>query len=173
MSERTIYSANQAERPPQVHKTFEGDSRTRQSEAAETDINEIVAKYQSKGVITHVNKRAPFYGDDTQAVSLQKAFDVVMTAADAFDSLPAAVRKAAGNDPVEFLQMCQDEDQVELLRNAGLDLELERVPADQADQVLADLDTPPSKPAPVRPAAAPAAAPAPAASGETPSSEGS
>ena len=170
MEEAKIYSANQAERPPQVHKTFSKPSRTRQSEAAETDINAIVRKYQTTGVITHVNKRAPFYGDDTQAVSLQQAFEVAMTAADAFESLPAAVRKASGNDPVEFLRMVQDEDQVELLRQAGLDLELERVPADQADQVLADLD---QKPAPASTAAAPAAAPAPAASGETPSPEGS
>lgn len=119
------YSAGN--RPPGVTVDFSGDrgiSRTKQSEGPATDINAIVKKYETTGMVSHLNQRAPMYGDFSQAVALHEALNAVMEADDAFMTLPAEVRKEAENDPVRFLEMLASPEGTEVLVEAGLDAKL-------------------------------------------------
>lgn len=98
-------------------------SKTRASEAEATDVNRIMAKYLRTGVITHWNNRRPVYGDFSQANDYKAALDQVIEARDAFAELPAEVRKAAENDPEVFMRMLADEDGMQQLVDAGMELD--------------------------------------------------
>lgn len=103
-----------------VQKICVGETRTRQSEAEETDVNRIVARHRKTGVVTHLSSKAPVFGDVSMAVDLKAAFDLVNEAAGGFLELPAAVRQAALNDPVKLLEMLSTPEGTQALREAGL-----------------------------------------------------
>lgn len=83
-------------------------SRTKQSFKAECDINTIMRRYQKSGIVSHFAKVQGRYGDFLSAVDYQTALNGVISAQEAFDTLPAAVRKRFGGDPAEFLAFAQD-----------------------------------------------------------------
>lgn len=97
-----------------------GESKTRQDQKDSTDINKILARYRQTGNVTHVATKAPSYGDFSLATDLQTMLTLVEQAEDHFDSLPAAVRQAADNDPVTFLTMLADPEGERSLSEAGL-----------------------------------------------------
>lgn len=135
-----------------------GETRTRQSEAGETDVNAIVARHRKTGVVSHLNAAPPMYGDFSLANDLKAALDLQHRAVEGFMTLPAAVRKAADHDPVRFLQMLSDPQLVNRLVEAGLNvgddgargsappgqLPMERKP----DPAAADTKPSPSSPGP-------------------------
>lgn len=66
---------NNARRPheiPRVTAPLENDGRTRQSFADECDINRIVETYARTGIVNHLPRGAPQYGDNPE-VSLFEA----------------------------------------------------------------------------------------------------
>lgn len=99
-------------------------SRTKQSFRDECDVNLIVKNHGRNGVVSHFNGAEPSFGDYTEAVDLKAAMDRVFEANETFASLPSAVRRVAGESPVEMLAMLQDPDGANDLVDAGLDLEL-------------------------------------------------
>lgn len=99
----------------------EGPSRTKQDQKEDCDINLIVRRHAQTGFVNHVTRRVPTYGDVSEMVSLQDALEEVRAAQDEFEGLPAAVRAAALNDPVRFLELLASEEGVEVLRDAGLE----------------------------------------------------
>lgn len=104
-------------------------SRTKQSFRDACDINNIVDQHRKTGLITHVNDKTPLYGDFSEANDLHTAMERVSAAEASFDALPSAVRAAAENNPVRFLEMLDDEDQAKLLAKAGLVFDPEAPPA--------------------------------------------
>lgn len=84
-----------------------GESATKQSFKDECDINSIMAKYQRSGLLDHVSKYAPQYGEYTQR-DLLEAYEVVERAQEMFDDLPSRAREAFKNDPGEFLRYMED-----------------------------------------------------------------
>lgn len=114
-------------RSNQLGKTeFTSDSKTKQSEGPQTDINTIVNRYLRSGELNHFNGRVPRYGDFSAMNDLQDQLNAVHEATDRFMALPATIRDAAGHDPVKFLEMLATEDGTELLIAAGLDVEIDR-----------------------------------------------
>lgn len=95
-------------------------SRTKAANANETNINLMVARYKKTGQFGHLNPRQPTYGDFSNAVSLEEAFNQVAEAQRQFMTLPAQVRALAQNDPVVLLEMLADEGAVAALVEAGL-----------------------------------------------------
>jgi len=90
----------------QTHIT--GESRTKVSAQAETDINNIMAKYIKTGHIGWHNSQPPQYGiSDGQ--TFHEAMNIVIQAEENFSELPANIRKRFGNDPAEFLNFVADE----------------------------------------------------------------
>lgn len=90
-----------------VAVTFTQPSRTKQAHKDECDINRILARYKQTGVVEHLNRFQGDYGD-LVAVDYQTAMNTVIEAQNAFNVLPASVRKRFANDPAEFLAFVSD-----------------------------------------------------------------
>lgn len=103
-----------------ITKVCDGDSRTHQSMADACDINLVVARYANGGVVDHVNKSQPKYGDFTNVKTYLEAHTAVQEAHDGFMELPSGVRKVCQNDPGVFLDMTETEEGREALEQAGL-----------------------------------------------------
>lgn len=96
------------------------DSMTQQSFAAECDINNIMAKWEKTGVLTHVRSSEPFYGDFLETFDYHSAVNAVHQANDFFMSLPATLRARFGNDAGAFLDFMKDPANQEELASMGL-----------------------------------------------------
>ena len=113
-----------------------GVSRTKQSEGPQTDINTIVNRYLRSGELTHYNASVLRYGDFSAVGTLQEQMHAVHEARERFGALPAGIKAAAGHDPLIFLQMLATVEGTEVLIEAGLDAQIQRV--DDAGNVLTD-----------------------------------
>lgn len=78
--------------------------------AEECDFNNVLAKWQNSGLITHVNPNPPQYGDVSSISDYQSAMDTVLKAQASFDALPSAVRERFANDPAQLLLFVQNPD---------------------------------------------------------------
>lgn len=100
-----------------------GPSLTKQSFAADTDINNIIARFEKTGMIEHVNKVAPFYGDVSGLVSYQESLNVVKQANDLFNAMDARVRAKFDNDPAKLILFLSDEANLKEAVELGLCVE--------------------------------------------------
>ncbi len=91
-----------------IRKKFTLPTRAKQSFKQECDINFIMAKYKSRGIVTHVTKYQGNYSDLSTEVDFHHNLQAVMDAKAAFDSLPAKIRERFKNDPAEFLGFVQN-----------------------------------------------------------------
>lgn len=85
-------------------------SQTEQSELENCDINVLMKRYERSGVLP-VMKGTAFYGDVASAPSYQEAQNILITAQNAFNSLPSEIRKEFDNDPAKYLAFCEDPSQ--------------------------------------------------------------
>lgn len=99
-----------------------GPSLTKQSFKDECDVNVVVRNHAQTGMWAHLNPRSPTYGDFTLAVGLEAAMDLVDQAQSDFDELPADVRAACKNDPVQLLHQLADPVAAQTLVDLGLPL---------------------------------------------------
>lgn len=106
-----------------VRKYCEGQGRTHQEMAEQCDVNRIVRRWREKGQSPHLQKGTPMYGDFSGASGLQDAIEQVEGAKKIFGELPALVREAAGNSPVQFLEMVADPEGLDILSEAGLQVD--------------------------------------------------
>lgn len=116
-----------------VIKSFKLPSLTQQSFKDETDINNIMAKYQKTGLIDHVNEHGPTYGDQPSAESFHHAMSLVADTKSMFEELPSSVRDDFENDPAKFLEFVADEDKRNALlqdKKINLDDQLEEPAAE-------------------------------------------
>lgn len=93
-------------------------TRTKQSFKKECDINEIMAKYQRSGILTHLAKYSGEYGDHT-VTDLMDAMNTLREATEMYEALPSSVRKRFA-DPAAFLEFCENEENLGKLREWGL-----------------------------------------------------
>lgn len=103
-------------------------SRTDQSFLKDTDVNNIMQKYLKTGQITHLAKVSGVFTDVSQIPDLLTAMSQVTKAQQAFELLPAALRKRFGNSPVAMVEFLKDtrndREAIELglkVRKPGLD----------------------------------------------------
>ncbi len=80
-----------------------------QSFKKDCDVNTVIARFKKTGQITHLAKSAGVYADVSTITDLSSAIEQVQKASEAFDTLPADLRKKLNNDPVEFLRYIQDD----------------------------------------------------------------
>lgn len=97
-----------------------GDSVTKQSFKAECDINTILAKYRTTGVLPTLIKENPRFGDFSDVPTYQEALNTVRLAQEQFDSLSSHVRERFANDPARFLEFVSDPLNSEELVKMGL-----------------------------------------------------
>lgn len=97
--------------------------RTRQSEAAATDVNGIVARFRTTGMLPQ--RSDAFYADVYSMGDYRDAVTQVAAAERRFMQLPAAVRSRFDNDPSAFVDFAMNPGNREELVRMKL---LERLP---------------------------------------------
>lgn len=80
--------------------------RTKQSDKDSCDINLILKRYESTGILPDLIRAEPRYGDFSDVPSYQEACDIVERANTQFEALEARVRDRFNNDPRQMLAFC-------------------------------------------------------------------
>lgn len=83
------------------------------------NINRIVAKYHRTGVLDHVINPGR-YQDVSRLTDYKSAMDFIIESQEAFDSLPAKVRKYFQNDTAQFLEFVDNPENYEQGVQLGL-----------------------------------------------------
>lgn len=118
MKFRTAY-----EREEHEGITFKDPSLTQQQFKEQCDMNNIIARYNSTGLLIdplHPGTRQPMFGDFSTVMDFQAAQNVVVRVNEAFEALPARVRDRFDNDPALMLEFLQNEDNREEAVKLGL-----------------------------------------------------
>lgn len=87
-----------------------GPSKTDQSFAKDTDVNNIMYKYRAIGV-DYNRLPAPgkgVYGDFTKIKDYKSAMESVLKAQNDFMALPSNIRNRFQNDPSQLIAFCED-----------------------------------------------------------------
>ena len=104
---------------PRNGTRFTEPGRTKQSFKDECNINNIMARYQKSGAITHVQNNQPQYGFAT-ARTFHESMNIVTKAQSMFAELPSSIRSKFKNDPAQFLDFVQDAGNADELVELGL-----------------------------------------------------
>ncbi len=102
-----------------VRISFPDKGRAKQSMADECDINNIMARYQTTGALTHVRDHAGDYGF-ASSIDFTEAMQIVAKGNSMFEELPSSIRSKFKNDPARFLEFVQDEGNEDEMRELGL-----------------------------------------------------
>lgn len=94
-------------------------SRTKQSDSADCEINNIISKYMRTGAIDHFTTHEGNYSDCTGA-DFETAMNIVADAQNMFADLPSKLRNRFENDPRQFLDFVQDENNKSEMADLGL-----------------------------------------------------
>ena len=95
-------------------------SMTEQSHKEGVDINNIMERFTLTGVIEHVQKYQPIYGDFVSGCDFQENMEQIARANSMFQELPAAVRERFGNDTQAFLNFIDSDPDYSELIDLGL-----------------------------------------------------
>ncbi len=115
--ERVIRSASSPRlRTPLM---FKGKGRTKKQFMKDCDINLIVQRGEKNGVLDHITRTPPTYGDAT-GIDFQESMNTIILANEMFSALPSHVRRKFGNDPAEYLEFCDNPDNAEEMRLLGI-----------------------------------------------------
>lgn len=111
--------------PPAVETICPEKTKTRQSEAAEADINVIMKRYEKTGLLPQSAVEA-MYQDVSEVGDYRSALEVVRIGQEAFMQLPAQLRARFDNDPAAFVDFVSDPRNRPQLEEMGL---VEKAPA--------------------------------------------
>lgn len=100
--------------------SFPEQTMAKQSFKDECDINTIMSRYQSTGIIEHVQAVQGSYGDFTSVQDYQLSLNQVIAAQEAFERLPAKIRERFANDPSHLMAFLQDDNNTEEAVRLGL-----------------------------------------------------
>lgn len=95
-------------------------SKTKQSFKEECDINNILARYQTTGVLPDLILENPQYGDFSEVPDYHQALNLVSKAHEQFASLDAQVRSRFDNDPAKFLDFATNPQNTHEMVKMGL-----------------------------------------------------
>ncbi len=105
--------------PPNVSIGDWGPSMTRQADADGCDINKIVSRYKTTGVLPAA-KDAAIYADVSEMGDYRTAVEQVRIADALFMQLPSNIRTQFSNNPSEFLDFVSDPENHEKMQEMGL-----------------------------------------------------
>ena len=125
-----------------------GESKTHKYFKDEVDINNIMRRFKTKGILPPSHNKPAMYGDVSNVPDYMTALQIVIDAEQKFNSLPAKVRARFNNAPEELLDFCSKAENLEEMVSLGLaeKSSLKRnksVPADNKT-VPVNPETPPS-----------------------------
>lgn len=90
--------------------TFTQPSATMQNFKDDADINCIINRFETTGVLVDPTvpvSRVPQFGDFSELPSFQDAQNVMVVANNAFSALPSKIRERFGNDPANYFSFVQ------------------------------------------------------------------
>lgn len=96
------------------------ESHVKQSMRDECDVNMIIKKYRQTGVMTHVQKGVPQYGDFSDVGDYAGCLAIVRRGEEIFAALPSAIREKFRNDPALFVDFAMDPANKDALISMGL-----------------------------------------------------
>lgn len=120
-----------------------GESMTQQHFKEEVDVRNIIKRYDSTGLIQHVQRGQAQYGDFSQTVGFKEALDMVNSAKHSFMELPAELRREFNNDAGEFYTFVSDPANSEKLIEMGLAQAPVAVEESNASADVPDVPSPP------------------------------
>ena len=94
-------------------------SRTKQSDSADCEINNIMSKYMRTGAIDHYSTYQGHYSDIT-GPDFETAMNIVADANTMFAELPSNIRNRFENNPKHFLEFVQNESNLTEMAELGL-----------------------------------------------------
>lgn len=110
---RTCYDNNRT----RVQTCFAEDAGcTHQEHKQECDINHILEKYARTGLVNHVNKYEPQYGDVT-SMEFQDMQNKIADVNSMFADLPAKERQRFNHDPAVFLDFVSQQKNVDDMKD--------------------------------------------------------
>lgn len=127
------------DRPTDKGITFDDPTLTQQHFEAETNINNIIARYESTGVLgdpLNPGTIQPMFDDFSSPIDFQTAQNILAHSMQAFDQLPAHIRKRFENDPSQMLYFLEKEEN----RDEAIRLGLVSKPIDPNLTPIVDLD---------------------------------
>lgn len=97
------------ERKPFKGITFTEESRTKQSELEDSDINNIMARYATTGQLPSMRDPSKaLYGDFSEVEDYQTSLAKVMAAEEKFNSLPSELRRKFDYNPQAMIDFIHD-----------------------------------------------------------------
>lgn len=109
--------------PPSNPVIFNDPSLAQQHFKNDADINTIMARYNKTGFLVdplNPGTARPQYGDFADLTDYQTAQNIIAHSIQAFETLPAAMRKRFNNDPAEMLAFLENESNREEAVKLGL-----------------------------------------------------
>lgn len=119
---------------------FPEASKTKQSQAKKADINNIIKRYKRTGILgdpATIGKRKAIFADCTQVSDFYELQNKIVSANNAFNTLPSDVRNKFNNEPEELIRFLQDDANYEEAVRLGL--------VDKKEQPVTDGGTPPAE----------------------------
>lgn len=125
---------------------FTGDpGLTEQSHKKSCDIHVILRNAERTGVMDHVSRFKGTYMDMPSGVDFHEAQNILASATQMFESVPAEIRKRFNNDPAEYLDFMQDENNRDKMVALGLDTSHLPPPPPPEAPAPASPETPPAE----------------------------
>ena len=119
-----------------------GPSLTHQSFADECNFNAVLARWETTGVIEHVNQAQPQYLDVSALPDYQSALNIVQEAQASFDALPSTLRERFSNNPGSLISFLADpSNRDEAIKLGLVDVPLSVDKSDSPQGAKADLST--------------------------------
>lgn len=91
--------------------TFTQPSATMQNFKDDADINCIISRFETTGVLVDPAvpvSRVPQFGDFSELPSFQESQNVIVTATNAFNALPSRIRERFGNNPATYFDFVRN-----------------------------------------------------------------
>lgn len=97
-----------------------GPSRTKQAMKDECDINNIMKRYKTTGLITHVKQNPGEYADVSEVSDYRTSLNRIKNAEKNFSRLPATLRARFDNNVADFLDFASNPDNLEEMTKLGI-----------------------------------------------------
>lgn len=99
---------------------FTGDEgKTIQEQSEATDINNILERYARTGLIDHVQKHEPQYGEFA-AYDFQANQNMIAKITQTFEELPARDRQHFNNDPQQFVEFIAQQENIDDMKDGKI-----------------------------------------------------
>lgn len=122
-------------------KVFVSPSKTQQHFKDECDVNKIIARYSTTGIIPDelIRSGEGVYGDFSNIEDFQTMQNKIIKARESFESLPSAIRRRFNDDPAQLIDFVSNKDNYDEAVKLGIvsprsaTLERENVDVDNLD----------------------------------------